>query len=179
MTKNNINSKNGFTIIEVVLVLAIAGLIFLMVFVALPALQRSQRDTQRRDDMARFLSQLQQYQANNRNQVPGNTPTDWTTGFISPYLNAGGDTFADPDGTNYTVSKICLVSSDTACGTGSVGSPKTPDKTDFTWDADKHEIVVYKNARCEGEKVKYVKNAPNQVAIRYKLEGAGVYCSSL
>ncbi|MBQ3261101.1 type II secretion system protein, partial [Candidatus Saccharibacteria bacterium] len=32
----NINFKKGFTIIEVVLVLAIAGLIFLMVFIALP-----------------------------------------------------------------------------------------------------------------------------------------------
>ena len=53
MAKANINSKKGFTIIEVVLVLAIAGLIFLMVFVALPALQRSQRDTARRNDMSR------------------------------------------------------------------------------------------------------------------------------
>lgn len=44
----------GFTIIEVVLVLAIAGLIFLMVFIALPALQRSQRNTRRREDMARL-----------------------------------------------------------------------------------------------------------------------------
>ncbi|MCL2869540.1 prepilin-type N-terminal cleavage/methylation domain-containing protein, partial [Candidatus Saccharibacteria bacterium] len=35
-------TRQGFTIIEVVLVLAIAGLIFLMVFIALPALQRSQ-----------------------------------------------------------------------------------------------------------------------------------------
>ena len=42
------NERGGFTIIEVVLVLAIAGLIFLMVFIALPTLQRSQRDTQRR-----------------------------------------------------------------------------------------------------------------------------------
>ena len=41
-------NKKGFTIIEIVLVLAIAGLIFLMIFVALPALQRSQRDTQRK-----------------------------------------------------------------------------------------------------------------------------------
>ena len=50
------NSKKGFTISEVVLVLAIGGLIFLMVFIALPALQRSQRDTQRKDDLARFMS---------------------------------------------------------------------------------------------------------------------------
>lgn len=39
---------SGFTIIEVVLVLAIAGLIFMMVFIALPALQRNQRDTKKK-----------------------------------------------------------------------------------------------------------------------------------
>ena len=41
MVKNNKNqnsTKKGFTIIEVVLVLAVAGLIFLMIFLALPAL---------------------------------------------------------------------------------------------------------------------------------------------
>lgn len=36
--KNQNSTKKGFTIIEVVLVLAVAGLIFLMVFLALPAL---------------------------------------------------------------------------------------------------------------------------------------------
>lgn len=46
MNKHKLNK--GFTIIEVVLVLAIAGLIFLAVFLALPALQRNQRDTQRK-----------------------------------------------------------------------------------------------------------------------------------
>ena len=51
---NQTTTKKGFTIIEVVLVLAIAGLIFLMVFLALPALQRSQRDTQRKNDISRL-----------------------------------------------------------------------------------------------------------------------------
>ncbi|OYX35483.1 hypothetical protein B7Z00_05080, partial [Candidatus Saccharibacteria bacterium 32-50-10] len=37
MSKQELKQK-GFTIIEVVLVLAIAALIFLMVFIALPAL---------------------------------------------------------------------------------------------------------------------------------------------
>ena len=49
----NEGTRGGFTIIEVVLVLAIAGLIFLMVFIAFPALQRSQRDTQRRNDLSK------------------------------------------------------------------------------------------------------------------------------
>lgn len=81
MTKQQ--AKKGFTIIEVVLVLAIAGLIFLMVFLALPALQRSQRDTQRRDDMARFAAQIQQYQANNRGKVPNNTADGSKTTTVS------------------------------------------------------------------------------------------------
>ena len=69
MATQNINSKEGFTIIEVVLVLAIAGLIFLMVFVALPALQRSQRDTARRNDLSRVDTSLVQYQTNNSTKV--------------------------------------------------------------------------------------------------------------
>lgn len=51
-------SKKGFTIIEVVLVLAIAGLIFLMVFIALPALQRSQRDQARKNDASVVASAI-------------------------------------------------------------------------------------------------------------------------
>lgn len=60
----------GFTIIEVVLVLAIAGLIFLMVFVALPALQSGQRDTARKDDIGAISSALSNYTANNRGTWP-------------------------------------------------------------------------------------------------------------
>ena len=189
MAKNNTKAKKGFTIIEVVLVLAIAGLIFLMVFVALPALQRSQRDTQRRDDMARFLSQLQQYQANNRGKVPASTTAAWngtlneTTnlydgGFIGAYLNAGGDVFTDPDGSNYFVAGICNTSSNTECSTSGSVSAKVPNAA-LVWNDNKHEIYIYTNAKCDGENAVYVKNAPNQVAVRYKLEGAGIYCGSL
>ena len=62
----NKNNFKGFTIIEVVLVLAIAGLIFLMVFLALPALQRSQRDTQRKNDVAMVVTTLHNWKANNK-----------------------------------------------------------------------------------------------------------------
>jgi hypothetical protein cdiviTM7_02704 len=58
LNKNQNLTKKGFTIIEVVLVLAIAGLIFLMVFLALPALQRSQRDAQRKQDVAMVVTAL-------------------------------------------------------------------------------------------------------------------------
>ena len=62
----NKNNFKGFTIIEVVLVLAIAGLIFLMVFLGLPALQRAQRDTQRKQDVAMVVTALHNWKANNR-----------------------------------------------------------------------------------------------------------------
>lgn len=71
----------GFTIIEVVLVLAIAGLIFLMVFLAFPALQKNQRDAQRRQDAGQFISQLQSYRTDNKGRLPTNVDT-----FVDRYL---------------------------------------------------------------------------------------------
>ena len=132
MAKSNINSKKGFTIIEVVLVLAIAGLIFLMVFVALPALQRSQRDTQRRNDMSRVDTSLVQWQTNHstdNNNLPAgpatyngtdyidsegqnnnqNCDTNVACIFVRDYMNTGAsdnakkNEFQDPDGKPYSV----------------------------------------------------------------------------
>ena len=114
MSKQLTNNKKGFTIIEVVLVLAIAGLIFLMVFTALPAMQRSQRDTARRDDLARFLTQITNYQTNNRGKLPGTGATDGATmakdyaNFMINYLWAGGDQFVDPDGELYQIGGVCV-----------------------------------------------------------------------
>ncbi len=122
-------NKEGFTIIEVVLVLAIAGLIFLMVFVALPALQGSQRDTQRRQDMSRVSNALVQYQTNNStksNNLPAEgswqAPSEINSAgyypigecnnsacrFVRDYLNAASantdeNTFKDPEGVPYNV----------------------------------------------------------------------------
>jgi len=129
MAKENINSKKGFTIIEVVLVLAIAGLIFLMVFVALPALQRSQRDTSRRNDMSRVDTSLVQWQTNHsseNNNLPdaGGSAVTWTgtdtlpaanetcnlaCQFVRDYMNSGSaetdkkNEFQDPNGVPYSV----------------------------------------------------------------------------
>ena len=80
--------KNGFTIIEVVLVLAVAGLIFLMVFLALPALQRSQRDTQRKSEIASLKAAITQYRANNKGTLPD-------IGRNSKYINNASSDGAD------------------------------------------------------------------------------------
>ena len=63
-------TTKGFTIIEVVLVLAIAGLIFLMVFIALPALQSGQRDASRKTDMSIISTSLTNYVSQNKNTFP-------------------------------------------------------------------------------------------------------------
>lgn len=65
MSRQQLKEK-GFTIIEVVLVLAIAALIFLMVFIALPALQSSQRDTARKNDVSIVSAAVSSWSSNNR-----------------------------------------------------------------------------------------------------------------
>lgn len=59
------NKLEGFTIIEVMIVLAIAGLIMLIVFLAIPALQRNSKNTQYRSEAANITSAVQEYITNN------------------------------------------------------------------------------------------------------------------
>ena len=168
MKKSNNNSKKGFTIIEVVLVLAIAGLIFLMVFVALPALQRSQRDTQRRQDMARLITAIQNYQSGNRNQVPTDFNGDK---FYNGYLtNNGSDTFNDPStNSGYTfASKVVCTA--TECVNGSNPGNNNPN-------AAMGVIVPYTNATCNGSDPMYAQG-DGKLAFTIKLEGAGTYCTN-
>jgi prepilin-type N-terminal cleavage/methylation domain-containing protein len=148
------NNEKGFTIIEVVLVLAIAALIFLMVFIALPALQRSQRDTQRKNDMSRVLTAIQNYQSNNRNALPDDSTL--TTGdFTNKYLKVGGDSFTDPNGTDYVFTTSAVPSSFTGNGA----------------------VTFTKHAVCDGESLK-TSQGGQKIAFQYKLEGGGVDCVS-
>lgn len=67
----NIKKRNeGFTIIEVMIVLAIAGLIMLIVFLAVPALQRNSRNTQSKNDSASILAATNEFTNNNNGTVP-------------------------------------------------------------------------------------------------------------
>ena len=68
--KSRRNSEGGFTIIEVLIVLAIAGLIMLIVFLAVPALQRNSRNTQRKNDISAVLGSVQEHANNNGGQLP-------------------------------------------------------------------------------------------------------------
>lgn len=64
-------SKNkGFTLIEVVIVLAIAALIILVVFNAIGAAQQSSRDNTRKQEAGQLASQLEQFASNNNGVYP-------------------------------------------------------------------------------------------------------------
>ncbi|MFZ1360917.1 MAG: type II secretion system protein [Candidatus Saccharimonadales bacterium] len=99
-------TQRGFTIIEVVLVLAIAGFIFLMVLVALPSLQRGQRDAQRKQDVTRISTQFTNYVSSTRGVVP-NSPASLGK-FVKGYLNGpsattAGEEYRDPNGEPYGI----------------------------------------------------------------------------
>ena len=155
-TKN----KQGFTIIEVVLVLAIAALIFLMVFIALPALQRNQRDTQRKNDLGRFMSAVTSYQSNNRGKVPAATAAA-VSGVVSKYLTVGGDTFTDPAGDNYAFEYY-----DSGAAGDTLAAP-TAENT----------IKYGTKATCGEDGALAVGSGPRKVAASIKLE-SGAYCQN-
>jgi prepilin-type N-terminal cleavage/methylation domain-containing protein len=65
-----LKKEQGFTIIEVMIVLAIAGLILLIVFLAVPALQRNARNTSLKNDASAVAAAVTEYESNNSGAVP-------------------------------------------------------------------------------------------------------------
>ncbi|HUC87909.1 MAG TPA: type II secretion system protein [Candidatus Binatia bacterium] len=70
------NKDQGFTIIEVMIVLAIAGLIMLIIFLAVPALQRTARNTQRKNDASAVASAYANFLDDNNGAIPSGLGID-------------------------------------------------------------------------------------------------------
>ncbi|MEK7599451.1 MAG: type II secretion system protein [Patescibacteria group bacterium] len=75
-------SSEGFTIIEVMIVLAIAGLIILIVLLAVPALQRNSRNTAIKNDASAVAAAISTYASDNDGKaltvvgdITGSAPT--------------------------------------------------------------------------------------------------------
>lgn len=148
-------TNKGFTIIEVVLVLAIAGLIFLMVFVALPALNSSQRDTARKADVGSVASAVTTFSNNNRGTFP-------TTANMVTQLEGTGA------GTNQTFAKLS-----NNINTVTVVNPATPG----TFTIPDGTIRVYKGLKCSTNaangSVTLVAGTARQFATVTRIEGGG------
>lgn len=63
-------SRSGFTIIETLLVLAVAGLILLIVLMLVPQLQRTSRNNMRKQDVSSILDHVSTYLTNNSGNMP-------------------------------------------------------------------------------------------------------------
>lgn len=183
--------KHGFTIIETSLVLAIAGLILVMVFVALPALQRQARDAKRKEDTATFLQALKKYQQNNRGNLPsskdnysyspysitreGNvwdrvdvSQNPWAK-FYNQYL---GDGFKNPDGEKYTF-LIQTMADDDFWDYNTIST----DNNTYDFNQRWADLFIFLGATCEDGQPTESTNDRN-TAIITRLE-AGTFCADI
>ena len=86
MKANNV-IKKGFTLIEVVIVLAIAALIMVVVFLAVTGAQRAQRDQARKDYANAGLAKLVEYGGNNGGSSLAITNTEFDNYMGSRKIN--------------------------------------------------------------------------------------------
>ena len=97
-SKGKVSSKiqQGFTIIEVIIVLVIAAIIMLMVFLVVPQLQRTQRNSKAQTVARQAFTAAEQSAANNG----GTYPTADATG--SALITAITDTLKNGNNATYT-----------------------------------------------------------------------------
>jgi type IV pilus assembly protein PilA len=113
-------NEQGFTIIEVLIVLAIAGLIMVVVFLAVPSLQRSQRNNALSTDANNVLTAVNNFSSDNGGAVP--------TGPTSSTPSSGSLSITGPTGTNSENVKVdgnlstLLVGGTTITNTSAIGT---------------------------------------------------------
>ncbi|MET1032946.1 MAG: type II secretion system protein [Candidatus Saccharimonadales bacterium] len=108
--------NEGFTIIEVLIVLAIAGLILLVVFLAVPALQRNSRNTQRKNEVSALLGAVNEWTNNNSGKLPTATGTERADALANAKLSfySGNVTWGSA-GTNSTTADTAVIVTGAKC----------------------------------------------------------------
>lgn len=96
MFRKYLTKNNGFTLIEIVLVLALAALILAIVFVALSGANRARRDTARKNDAARMLAAIESCASNNQGLYSSCTTQAQLIG--ANYFSGNA-----PDGSSYSI----------------------------------------------------------------------------
>ncbi len=124
---NNLKQRKkqeGFTIIEVLIVLAIAGLILLIVFLAVPALQRNARNTTRRSEAGRIGAAANDFIANSNGTLPvaADAATITTSvGTLQQYSGGVSVMTQTALGTTVPTSSQAIIVTQAACSGNSVG----------------------------------------------------------
>ncbi len=179
--KKSKTNQKGFTIIEVLIVLAIAGLILLIVFLAVPALQRSSRNTQRKNDAAAIGSSIANYISNNGGQLPTGVGGDGTNTNNILFYGSTSNTETAKLG-YYTVAAAAGSASATNSGNVSllnvtavktptvVPSGTAPATTTITTD----QVLIYTGENCDSTGTKGGTLSTRTAAIFYVAEtGSG------
>lgn len=104
--------ESGFTIVEVMIVLAIAGLVILVVFLAVPALQRNARNTERTSDSSLVGAAVNECLANRNGQVAACDTAGEVTAYVDTtklrQLTTVGVSTTAPTATNFTTINVAL-----------------------------------------------------------------------
>ncbi len=141
MLKQLRKTNQGFTIIEVLIVLAIAGLIMLIVFLAVPALNRNSRNTQRANDAGRTLGAAQEVLNNNNGDITKLTSANVQTAIGNPaYFAIANITVAAAPAvaTNATTIDTLILYTGAKCDPANVGKAiaGTTRQMAATWTAE-------------------------------------------
>jgi len=158
----------GFTIIEVMIVLAIAGLILLIVFLAVPALQRSSRNTQRKNDVAAILAGVSEFSNNNQGTLPNGVWTVPAAGTVQ-IVGAAGTTFSQAKVGYYNVGVNAATTGyvdHVANGTLTVANTLNAGNRDY--------VIVATGTDCSG--AASIPGSARSVTAVYEIEsGSGTY----
>jgi prepilin-type N-terminal cleavage/methylation domain-containing protein len=158
------SNSEGFTIIEVMIVLAIAGLIMLVVFLAVPTLQRNQRNSGRRADASRIASAANDFVTNGNGAVPetaGNATTVLdSAGTLSNMGTLTGGGAASAPATACAAGTF-VATKLTVCGGAAIAAFTAPT-------ADGAILAV--RAQCSGSSGVAV-GSSRQMAVLYAVEG--------
>lgn len=146
---NSKRSSGGFTIIEIMIVLAVASLIMLIVFLAVPALQRNARNTNRTADATKIASSVNEC-LSNRNNVT--TSCDASTEIVGVTLDTT------------TLRQLTTVNVNPAA--------TSPPATPGAFPANTNTANVYYNTKCGTDGSSYLAGNSQQFVVLYNNESS-------
>ena len=130
----------GFTIIELMIVLGIAALILAGVLIAVPALQRNQRNNNRRADISYVQARIVQFQGDNQGAMPD---SDDDMAVV---------TGSDDDSTFYAATNSWDVAGDWELEAGTTGADGAADEYNIWVDAgDAADVALSANFSDPGD----------------------------
>lgn len=147
---NSKRSSGGFTIIEIMIVLAVASLIMLIVFLAVPALQRNARNTNRTADATKVASAVNECLANRNNVIASCDSNTDILGTGTPPTGGTLDTT--------TLRQLLAVS---------ISVPATP-----AFPSNAATAVVYFGQKCVADGSAFLPGNAQQFVVLYNNESA-------